>query len=122
FSSRRRHTSFSRDWSSDVCSSDLWFLQHIAIGSSSQDVVARPDLCDCRIRHFLRVPSAATQTVPRPNSLLISSITAMSLVDRMGCPELNISCWRFSLEIKSSKPTPDFKNAKPSLKSLATAY
>src|SRR5690606_40065030 len=23
-SSRRRHTRFSRDWSSDVCSSDLW--------------------------------------------------------------------------------------------------
>src|SRR2546422_3772688 len=26
FSSRRRHTRCSRDWSSDVCSSDLWFL------------------------------------------------------------------------------------------------
>src|SRR5690606_40716371 len=26
FSSRRRHTSFSRDWSSDVCSSDLFYL------------------------------------------------------------------------------------------------
>src|SRR5690606_41014781 len=26
FSSRRRHTRFSRDWSSDVCSSDLHFL------------------------------------------------------------------------------------------------
>src|SRR5690606_40250224 len=26
FSSRRRHTRFSRDWSSDVCSSD-WLLQ-----------------------------------------------------------------------------------------------
>src|SRR5690606_40947382 len=26
FSSRRRHTIFSRDWSSDVCSSDLFFL------------------------------------------------------------------------------------------------
>src|SRR5690606_39638554 len=26
FSSRRRHTSFSRDWSSDVCSSDLRLL------------------------------------------------------------------------------------------------
>src|SRR5690606_39756846 len=25
-SSRRRHTRFSRDWSSDVCSSDLHFL------------------------------------------------------------------------------------------------
>src|SRR5690606_40260316 len=27
FSSRRRHTRFSRDWSSDVCSSDLCQLQ-----------------------------------------------------------------------------------------------
>src|SRR5690606_26439873 len=26
FSSRRRHTRFSRDWSSDVCSSDLYVL------------------------------------------------------------------------------------------------
>src|SRR5690606_40839779 len=26
FSSRRRHTRFSRDWSSDVCSSDLCFF------------------------------------------------------------------------------------------------
>src|SRR6266511_5764122 len=26
FSSRRRHTRFSRDWSSDVCSSDLLFF------------------------------------------------------------------------------------------------
>src|SRR5690606_40881555 len=26
FSSRRRHTRFSRDWSSDVCSSDLDYL------------------------------------------------------------------------------------------------
>src|SRR5690606_39765546 len=25
FSSRRRHTIFSRDWSSDVCSSDLFY-------------------------------------------------------------------------------------------------
>src|SRR5690606_39876772 len=29
FSSRRRHTSFSRDWSSDVCSSDLWLSEVI---------------------------------------------------------------------------------------------
>src|SRR5690606_41201943 len=28
FSSRRRHTRFSRDWSSDVCSSDLSAPQH----------------------------------------------------------------------------------------------
>src|SRR5690606_40718181 len=28
FSSRRRHTRFSRDWSSDVCSSDLGMTAH----------------------------------------------------------------------------------------------
>src|SRR5690606_39820791 len=28
FSSRRRHTRFSRDWSSDVCSSDLDFKRN----------------------------------------------------------------------------------------------
>src|SRR5207253_5764720 len=28
FSSRRRHTRWPRDWSSDVCSSDLPFLDH----------------------------------------------------------------------------------------------
>src|SRR5690606_40037611 len=35
FSSRRRHTRFSRDWSSDVCSSDLlvtWFSWRWAFG------------------------------------------------------------------------------------------
>src|SRR5690606_40092341 len=33
FSSRRRHTRFSRDWSSDVCSSDL--ARRTAVGLSS---------------------------------------------------------------------------------------
>src|SRR3712207_8017151 len=28
FSSRRRHTRYWRDWSSDVCSSDLWKKVH----------------------------------------------------------------------------------------------
>src|SRR5690606_39401705 len=40
FSSRRRHTRFSRDWSSDVCSSDLCFT-----GAVSQ----RPILKYCTI-------------------------------------------------------------------------
>src|SRR5690606_39514569 len=30
FSSRRRHTRFSRDWSSDVCSSDLTIIEAAA--------------------------------------------------------------------------------------------
>src|SRR5271163_974689 len=29
FSSRRRHTRSDRDWSSDVCSSDLWFSERM---------------------------------------------------------------------------------------------
>src|SRR5690606_40642257 len=32
FSSRRRHTRFSRDWSSDVCSSDLDDLEVVETG------------------------------------------------------------------------------------------
>src|SRR6266511_4574073 len=36
FSSRRRHTRFSRDWSSDVCSSDL-----DAAGVQGPDLMAR---------------------------------------------------------------------------------
>src|SRR5207302_4873097 len=35
FSSRRRHTRFSRDWSSDVCSSDLQFL--VALNLEPED-------------------------------------------------------------------------------------
>src|SRR5690606_40624950 len=39
FSSRRRHTRFSRDWSSDVCSSDLWCIMtshvHLVVGTTS---------------------------------------------------------------------------------------
>src|SRR5690606_40957409 len=31
FSSRRRHTRFSRDWSSDVCSSDLYLLEGVEV-------------------------------------------------------------------------------------------
>src|SRR5690606_40771617 len=31
FSSRRRHTRFSRDWSSDVCSSDLVIFQSLQV-------------------------------------------------------------------------------------------
>src|SRR5256886_11321560 len=33
FSSRRRHTRFDCDWSSDVCSSDLW-LTSVRVGST----------------------------------------------------------------------------------------
>src|SRR5687768_1672967 len=37
FSSRRRHTRCSRDWSSDVCSSDLRFESFVVNGSDEDD-------------------------------------------------------------------------------------
>src|SRR5690606_600914 len=40
FSSRRRHTRFSRDWSSDVCSSDLFWCFHRRLQVPSQ--LSRP--------------------------------------------------------------------------------
>src|SRR5690606_40789296 len=39
FSSRRRHTRFSRDWSSDVCSSDLERVGGIGLGAVELPVV-----------------------------------------------------------------------------------
>src|SRR3712207_6907595 len=45
FSSRRRHTRYWRDWSSDVCSSDLLHLGHavaLLVGEVSAQGVAQP--------------------------------------------------------------------------------
>src|SRR5690606_39939357 len=44
FSSRRRHTRFSRDWSSDVCSSDLASIvvsEHLCDDERAQGLVVR---------------------------------------------------------------------------------
>src|SRR5690606_39419503 len=43
FSSRRRHTRFSRDWSSDVCSSDLlsWKAIWLAVQNGKHHLVQR---------------------------------------------------------------------------------
>src|SRR2546422_11050742 len=52
FSSRRRHTRCSRDWSSDVCSSDLYALTTTATG-----------LNPATSSGFTITPGAATQLV-----------------------------------------------------------
>src|SRR5690606_39595566 len=76
FSSRRRHTRFSRDWSSDVCSSDLveapdWLSQGgagkgtsivsiypVALGDEDGSVAAAPQAA---------VPTIAVTPVPVAN-------------------------------------------------------
>src|SRR5207302_4738152 len=42
FSSRRRHTRFSRDWSSDVCSSDLVVMANLPMAVSGVSRNATP--------------------------------------------------------------------------------
>src|SRR5580692_12108922 len=39
FSSRRRHTRFDCDWSSDVCSSDLEEPEHLALADAERHVI-----------------------------------------------------------------------------------
>src|SRR5690606_22786475 len=53
FSSRRRHTRFSRDWSSDVCSSDLVLDVAEAIKGSGVPIIA-----DGGIRYTGDIPKA----------------------------------------------------------------
>src|SRR5690606_39962434 len=47
FSSRRRHTRFSRDWSSDVCSSDLNLIPNAFndISKASERIICGDNLC-----------------------------------------------------------------------------
>src|SRR5690606_17426145 len=50
FSSRRRHTSFSRDWSSDVCSSDLADAG-AQRGDQGGDLLAGDQAVEARLLH-----------------------------------------------------------------------
>src|SRR5206468_8725825 len=65
FSSRRRHTRSDRDWSSDVCSSDLFgFISakghHPAyLEREDVDIVAVADVCPARLEAARAVAPAA---------------------------------------------------------------
>src|SRR3712207_9364480 len=67
FSSRRRHTRYWRDWSSDVCSSDLadepqYLLTAISLATDG-DLDIADELADGRWRPFHALP-LPTQTEP----------------------------------------------------------
>src|SRR5207253_4364642 len=55
FSSRRRHTRWPRDWSSDVCSSDLAVVDHAELHWRDVDG-AVGDAIDERLTGLLRLP------------------------------------------------------------------
>src|SRR5690606_40829952 len=69
FSSRRRHTRFSRDWSSDVCSSDL---------DAGVAGIQLPELreIETRKRLFQLYPDAREMRPPEEIELAIEGIVA----------------------------------------------
>src|SRR2546429_4108134 len=73
FSSRRRHTRCSRDWSSDVCSSDLYFARP----STRSD---GPQRCHLPVPDNLSLPFSR-----RTNSLPFCDLCELSPF-RRGCP------------------------------------
>src|SRR5439155_9085282 len=63
FSSRRRHTRWPRDWSSDVCSSDL---KQMGLGQMTDERVKSKDVQD--LMHRLRLvppPGGSLERRPR---------------------------------------------------------
>src|SRR5690606_40603995 len=81
FSSRRRHTRFSRDWSSDVCSSDL-----LNRDAPHLKLLASPP--SQRYCFFLAASSACTPPSSAEPFMNHSSQPAHSVVDatRIGLP------------------------------------
>src|SRR5690606_39809022 len=75
FSSRRRHTRFSRDWSSDVCSSDLIpataGIDHTGVVTKPSHVYAEHNRADLRLnlpfqcRHRIFIRDEALSINPR---------------------------------------------------------
>src|SRR5690606_40482731 len=65
FSSRRRHTSFSRDWSSDVCSSDLILLGLTATPERHDGSDILSDFCNV-IAAEIRLPEAINRRLLSP--------------------------------------------------------
>src|SRR5690625_3115488 len=51
FSSRRRHTRWPRDWSSDVCSSDLYNLEEIGDLKKAEDKITAGFTLEFKDRH-----------------------------------------------------------------------
>src|SRR5690606_40047825 len=58
FSSRRRHTRFSRDWSSDVCSSDLFVRDLLRLDDAVPANVHIVLTCRPERRHLLEAPAS----------------------------------------------------------------
>src|SRR5690606_40943462 len=94
YSSRRRHTRFSRDWSSDVCSSDLTMFD--SRNNLSSQVVADvrefmgPKVYDTVIPRNVRISEAPSHGKP----VLVYDLKCVGKIGRASCRE---RCYIFSV-------------------------
>src|SRR5690606_39622662 len=97
FSSRRRHTRFSRDWSSDVCSSDL------VVGGDSTRAGDRgratsitfPSWNRSRLSWFVRRISLPTWILPLGYiymDLEVTGLDHLAEIGRASCREVGELC------------------------------
>src|SRR5690606_29608029 len=92
FSSRRRHTRFSRDWSSDVCSSDL------ALGNQTKafrdEILTLPDVKTGTISGFLPVSNSSRSDNPFARETVMTPTNTVQLqtwyIDEQYIPTLNL--------------------------------
>src|SRR5690606_17092998 len=91
FSSRRRHTRFSRDWSSDVCSSDLRAVRNAARSLSATVAPVTARACSCPLLTPSACPSsssASTSGVGTPASASVRMPRARSST-MVGCGDVS---------------------------------
>src|SRR5690625_6356448 len=97
FSSRRRHTRWPRDWSSDVCSSDLLAVQHDVtarlhfVGKVAPQDVART-LADADLSVVYVRPTCLSYEDSLPNKLFEAihagiPVAAADQIGRASCRE-----------------------------------
>src|SRR5690606_40048622 len=89
FSSRRRHTRFSRDWSSDVCSSDLIVTLKLPPGTrvSEKSLSAELGIGRTPVREALkRLAQERTITIHPRSGAVISAID-VDEIGRASCRE-----------------------------------
>src|SRR5699024_12187049 len=71
FSSRRRHTRSKRDWSSDVCSSDLLAMAHISLDDPMRNAF-----------HEVMIPARPPAMTSLPQSVDPNMVVRASAVTR----------------------------------------
>src|SRR5690606_39733605 len=79
FSSRRRHTRFSRDWSSDVCSSDLTFNLPLNRTSVAQHFVLKDETGQSIELNFSYLDNDKTLSAKPTYTLLNNSIYTIEI-------------------------------------------